>query len=104
MMHVIIHCFILAAHELRAWLLHYSPVVLYEILPEEFYQHHLLLVEATYLLLQDSIKANEVEQSLLLLQHYCFMFAPLYGMCNQEYIMYIQGNSSIMHSWCNHIK
>ena len=74
--------FIFAAHELRAWLLHYSPVVLYEILPEDFYQHHLLLVEAIYLLLQDSIKAEEVQQSSLILQHYCFMFAPLYGMLN----------------------
>ena len=71
-----------AAHELRAWLLHYSPAVLYEILPKDFYQHHLLLVEATYLLLQDSIKADDIQQSLRILQHYCFMFAPLYGMLN----------------------
>ena len=70
--------------------MHYSPAVLYEILPEEFYQHHLLLVDATYLLLQDTIKTNEVKHSLLLLQHYCFMFAPLYGMHIAIYVtMYV---------------
>ena len=31
------------------------------------------------MLLQDSIKAEEVQQSSLILQYYCFMFAPLYG-------------------------
>lgn len=69
------------AHELRAWLLHYSPVVLYGVLPDMFYQHHLLLVEAIFLLLQDAVKDGDVKQSLRILQHYCFMFGPLYGMC-----------------------
>ena len=42
-------CFVTSpAHELRAWLLHYSPVVLRGILLEEYYQHHLLLVEGVY--------------------------------------------------------
>lgn len=67
------------AHELRAWLLHYSPVVLYGVLPDAYYQHHLLLVEAVFLLLQDEVHDRDIEQSLRLLQHYCFMFAPLYG-------------------------
>jgi len=34
------------AHELRAWLLHYSTAVLHSVLPEDYYQHHLLIVEA----------------------------------------------------------
>jgi len=84
-----------SAHELRAWLLHYSPVVLYKVLPEEYYQHHLLLVEATYLLLKDIIKANELEQSLFLLQHYCFMFAPLYGKCNHIICLGYYSNNAI---------
>lgn len=75
------HCtFIHAAHELQAWLLHYSPAVLYEILPEDYYQHHLLLVEGVYLLLQDSIKEEHLEKSARLLQHYCYLLSPLYGM------------------------
>lgn len=69
------------AHELRAWLLHYSPVVLYGVLPDMFYQHHLLLVEAIFLLIQDAVQDSDVKQSLRILQHYCFMFGPLYGMC-----------------------
>lgn len=69
------------AHELRAWLLHYSPVVLYGVLPDMFYQHHLLLVEAIFLLLQDAVQDSDVKQSQRILQHYCFMFGPLYGTC-----------------------
>jgi len=68
------------AHELRAWLLHYSPAVLYGILPEDYYQHHLLLVEATYLLLQQCISEMDIQQSFKLLKHYCFLFGALYGM------------------------
>lgn len=68
------------AHELRAWLLHYSPAVLYGVLPEDYYQHHLLLVEATYLLLQQCISERDIQQSFELLKHYCFLFAALYGM------------------------
>ena len=49
------------AHELRTWLLHYSPVVLHGILMEDYYQHHLLLV-GVYLLLKDVVKEN-IEQS-----------------------------------------
>lgn len=41
-----------SAHELRAWLIRYSPVVLHGSLPEAFYQHHLLLSESIYLLLR----------------------------------------------------
>lgn len=69
----------MTAHELRAWLLHYSPAVLYQILPQAFYQHHLLLVEAIYLLLQDKVLESDIEQSFQLLKHYVFMFASLYG-------------------------
>ncbi|XP_065892432.1 uncharacterized protein [Dysidea avara] len=68
-----------ASHELRAWLLHYSTAVLYGVLPEDYYQHHLLLVEASYLLLQRCITERDIQQSFELLKHYCFLFAALYG-------------------------
>ncbi len=68
-----------AAHELRAWLLHYSPIVLYKILDNEYYQHHLLLVESVYLLLQQSVRKEAVDKCQQLLNHYCFVFGPLYG-------------------------
>ena len=70
---------IFEAHELRAWLLHYSPVVLYGILPDDYYQHHLLLVESIYLLLQEAIPDKEIDHVVKLLNHYCFMFGALYG-------------------------
>lgn len=73
------YCIIIVAHELRAWLFHYSPAVLYQILPEIYYQHHLLLVEGTFLLLQDSVYESDIKKSSRLLQHYVFMFASLYG-------------------------
>ena len=58
---------IFEAHELRAWLLHYSPVVLYGILPDDYYQHHLLLVESIYLLLQEAIPDKEIDHVVKLL-------------------------------------
>lgn len=67
------------AHELRAWLLHYSPVVLAGYLDEDYYQHHLLLVEAVYLLLKDKVTDEDITQSERLLKHYCFLLSPLYG-------------------------
>jgi hypothetical protein len=45
-----------------------------------FYQHHLLLVEGVFLLLQDDVAEIDVQQSLGLFKQYVFMFAPLYGM------------------------
>ena len=60
----------IAAHELRAWLLHYSPVVLYKILPNAFYQHYLLLVEGVYLLLKDSIRELDIQRSELVLKKF----------------------------------
>ena len=68
------------AHELRAWILHHSVAVLHGILPNTYYQHHLLLVEAIFLLLQEQITRKEVRHSLELLKHYCFLFGTLYGM------------------------
>lgn len=67
------------AHELRAWLLHYSPLVLHGLIHEDYYQHHLLLVEAIYLLLQDVVNTVDITQSSLLLKKYCFLFSTLYG-------------------------
>lgn len=68
-----------AAYELKAWLLYYSPVVLYQILNEDFYQHHLLLVEGVYLLLMNNMSEKQIEKSARLLQHYYVKFGPLYG-------------------------
>ena len=73
------------AHELRAWILHYSAAVLHGILPETYYQHHLLLVEAIFLLLKEKIHSEDVTHSSDLLNHYCFLFGKLYGKPKCEY-------------------
>ena len=52
------------AHELKVWLLHYSPVILNRYLREDYYQHHLLLVEGIYLLLKDEVTNEDILQSL----------------------------------------
>lgn len=67
------------AHELQMWLLHYSPVVLYGILPDLYYQHHLLLVEGSYLLLKDVVSNEDIEKSFKLFRHYCYLFSSYYG-------------------------
>ena len=64
---------------MKAWLLYYSPVVLKEILHEDFYQHHLLLVEGVYLLLKNTVSEKRIKQSARLLQHYYIKFGALYG-------------------------
>jgi hypothetical protein len=72
-------CILFLAHELRAWLIHYSPVVLFGILPEEYYQHHLLLSESIFLLSKDIVKEEDIAQSSKLLMHYCCLVSILYG-------------------------
>ena len=68
------------AHESRAWLLHYSPLVLKDVIPEQYFQHHLLLVESIYLLLKDDIVTkDDIVQSSKLLKKYCFLFSSFYG-------------------------
>ena len=60
------------ASEYRAWLLYYSIPVMLFILPTEYLAHHMLLVEAIYLLLQNSIAPEMLEKAEKLIQHYCF--------------------------------
>ena len=77
--YIYIYIVIFIAHELRAWFIHYSPAVLHNILPNDYYQHYLLLVEGIYLLLKSEVTETDLHQSLRLLQHYCFLFASFYG-------------------------
>ena len=48
------------ASELRSFLLFYSVPCLWGLLEEEYFQHLLLLVNAIFLLLQDSISPNDI--------------------------------------------
>ena len=54
-------------------------MVICGIIHEDYYQYHLLLVEAIYLLLRNSITTADISQSSELQNKYCFLFSPLYG-------------------------
>lgn len=69
----------LKASELRTFLLFYSIPCLYGLLPEIYFQHYILLVEAVYLLLQESISLNDVKKASALLKHFCLKIGELYG-------------------------
>ena len=84
--------FLCPAYELRSWLLYYSPVVLHGILDDVYYQHHLILVQAIYLLLKDVIKKAEQEKSMQLLQYYCYLFSSLYGRYSEFCSFYLMAS------------
>ena len=67
------------ASEYRSWLLFYSVPVMFNILPKEYLAHHMLLVEAIYLLLQDSIAPADISKAEKLIQHYCFKASSYYS-------------------------
>ena len=69
----------LKASELRTFLLFYSVPCLYGLLPEEYFQHFLLLIESVYLLLQDSISLNDLNKATKMLKHFCIKVTSLYG-------------------------
>lgn len=69
----------LKASELRTFLLFYSIPCLYGILPDLYFQHYILLVEAIYLLLQDSITPSQIKKANSLLKHFCLKLGVLYG-------------------------
>lgn len=66
------------ASEFRSFLLFYSLPCLWQILPEEYFQHFLLLVEAIWLLDQSSIPVKSIERAGLLLRHFCLRVEALY--------------------------
>ena len=67
------------ASEYRALLLYYSLPVLSGILPQQYWDHHALLVIAVYTLLQQSISLNQLECCQTMLNQYCFQFSSLYS-------------------------
>ncbi|XP_070537248.1 uncharacterized protein [Ptychodera flava] len=67
------------ASEVRSFLLYYGLAVLFGILPDTYYQHFALLSEAIFILIQESISVEQLELTDNLLQHFCLLFAGLYG-------------------------
>ena len=67
------------AHELRTWLLYYSLPVLKDILPANYFNHHIALVSGLYCLLKDSVQSNDLLEAKTCFEYYCSVFCDLYG-------------------------
>ena len=67
------------ASEFRNWLLYYSPVLLFGILPNAYYNHYILLVSAVYILLQKSILPSELVKAERQLRKFVMNVTELYG-------------------------
>ena len=67
------------ASEYRTFLLFYSVPVLWRTLPDEYFQHYLLLVQAIYLMLQESISPSDISTATKLLKQFCLQIRSLYG-------------------------
>ena len=70
------------ASEIGYFILLYSPILLKKRLPEKYYQHYLLLVYATRLLLQNKVSNQEIDLAENLLHLYVRQFENLYGLKN----------------------
>ena len=66
------------ASEFRSFLLFYGPVILSDILSHSYYSHFLLLSEAVYLILQETITLEEVNLAENLLEKFLATFGTLY--------------------------
>lgn len=66
------------ASELRSFLLYYGIPVLFGILSSNYFQHFAILSQASFILLQDSISEQELQQCERLLEYFCLMFPYLY--------------------------
>lgn len=67
------------ASELYYWVLFYSIPILQKYLPENYFNHWLLLVAALYTLLQKNIKKLDIDRAEILLQKFVRDMKPLYG-------------------------
>lgn len=67
------------AHEKKDWLLHYSLPTLQDVMPEEHFECHKLLVFALSILCADSITREQLVQAQMALDKYEQLFQRLYG-------------------------
>ena len=66
------------ARELRSFLLYYGLPTLYGLLPDNYFAHYTLFVQAIYILLQDSISEADLQDADRLLDGFCKSFSTLY--------------------------
>ncbi|XP_071493037.1 uncharacterized protein [Diadema antillarum] len=67
------------ASEWYTWLIFYSVPCLKGILPTLYWEHLIILVEASYLLLQKSVSMSDIERSDMLMFHFVCRCQLLYG-------------------------
>jgi hypothetical protein len=67
------------ASEWRNWLLYYSLPILRSICLDEYFQHYMLLVQATYIMLQDSISPSDLDTCEKMIVQFVVMFPALYA-------------------------
>lgn len=77
------------ASEYRHFLLFYSLPCLFGILPRQYLDHLLLLVQATYILLQDSISPHDIDKADGLLKAFVGRFESQYGKSHVSYNVHI---------------
>jgi Transposase family tnp2 len=76
--------------EYKNWFLYYSTPILASLNWSEYYlQHYFSLVEAIFILNQDSISPAEVDRAEIMLDEYVFKVADLYGEDNMLYNCHI---------------
>lgn len=78
------HLSLWKAQEYKLWLIYYSVPILLGIMNERYFNHHLQLLSAIYLLSQDSISFHQVEVAKNHLHLYVSKFAELYGVRNMS--------------------
>ncbi|XP_065892467.1 uncharacterized protein [Dysidea avara] len=67
------------ASEFKSFLLYYSLPLLSGILPQQYWDHHALLVIAIYNLLQHSVSPHQLDLCQTLLTKHCYQFSRLYS-------------------------
>ena len=73
------------ATEFWCFLLFYSGPVLWEILPQEYFIHYMLLTEAVFILLNDTISKEDLKRASVLIKTFCIQMRSLYGARYQTY-------------------
>ncbi|XP_060589045.1 uncharacterized protein LOC132744372 isoform X2 [Ruditapes philippinarum] len=94
------------ASEYRSFLLFYGAACLYGVLDQVYFDHFMLLSDAIWLLLQECITKQELEQATSKLQYFCFQMATLYGSRSATFSVHLLLHipTSVRYNgplWCN---
>ena len=94
--------YVFLASELRSWLFHYSLPCLRGILPERYLHHYLLLVNAVWLVNQESITKEDLACSNFCFLKFVLYFDGLYGELINKFITWLApqaGNMTQIARW-----